>query len=154
MPIKEMVATWNFNSRHNLVWGPLGRIDGLLKTWFYRPYEINRMQRSCFGFLVEWAPIHEDPKGRPGKVLFGYLCGARGETLEDQEIRGIIRGFSVRTPDESTGAEETRSLPNNGYKETAIEAARGSGFSADSGNQNFPFLFARYYSMSRGGERP
>jgi hypothetical protein len=154
IPIKEMVATWNLNSRQNLVWGALGRIDHFFKTWFYRPYELRDLQRSCFGFVVEWDQIYEDPRGRPGKVLFGYFCGARGEILENPEIRALIRDFSVRMPGKSTGTEKAQSIHSNGSGMTAITAARAHGPFAESGNPNFPFMLARYYSLSRGGEKP
>ena len=152
MPIEEMVATWNLNSRQNLVWGPLGRIDSRFGTWFYRTFEHSDLQRPCVGFMVEGDQIYEDPQGRPGKVLFGYFCGAGGETLEDQEVRALIRGLKVRTQGESTGEQKADYLDNAGSgNPSAIAAARGSGSSAGSGNPCFPFMFARYYSMNNGG---
>jgi hypothetical protein len=153
MPIEEMVVTWNLNSRQNLIWGPLGRIDRRFGTWFYRPYKISDLQRPCVGFMVEWDQIYEDPQGRPGKVLFGYFCGSGAETLEDQEIRVLIGGFSVRILGESTGEQQADPLPNAGSEKTpAIAAARGDNPSAESGNPDFPFMFARYYSMKNGGK--
>ena len=100
MPIEEMVPTWNLNSRQNLVWGPLERIDRPFETWFYRTYQISGRQRSCAGFMVEWDQIYEDPQGRPGKVLFGYFCGAETGTLADEAVRTLIRGISIANPDE------------------------------------------------------
>jgi hypothetical protein len=152
MPIKEMVATWNLNSGQNIDWGPLGRLDSRFGTWFYRTYEHSDRKRPCVGFMVEWDQIYEDPGGRPGKVLFGYFCGAVGETLEDQAVHALIRGFSVRMPGESIGAEKSQSIHNIGSGKTAIAAARGHGPSAGSGNPGFPFMFARYYSMNNGGK--
>jgi hypothetical protein len=153
MPIEEMVLTWNLNSRQNLIWGPLGRIDRRFGTWFYRPYKISDLQRPCVGFMVEWDQIHEDPQGRPGKVLFGYFCGSSAETLEDQEIRVLIGGFGVRMLGESTGEQQAALLPNAGSEiPPAIAAARGDGPSAESGNPGFPFMFAHYYSMKNGGK--
>ena len=153
MPIEEMVATWHLNSHPNLVWGPLGRIDRRFGTWFYRPYKISDLQRPCVGFMVEWDQIYEDPQGRPGKVVFGYFCGAGGETLEDQEIRALIWGISVRMQGESSGEQQTEYLHDAGsIKPSAIGAAKGYGPAADSGNPGFPFRFARYYSISNGGK--
>jgi hypothetical protein len=153
MPIEEMVATWNLNSQPNLVWGPLGRIDRRFGTWFYRTYEHGDPQRSCAGFMAEWDQIYEDPQGRPGKVVFGYFCGAGGETLEDQEVRALIRGISVRMQGESSGEQKTEYLHEAGsIKPSAIAAAKGYGPAADSGNPGFPFRFARYYSLSNGGK--
>jgi hypothetical protein len=154
MTIEEMAATWNLNSRQNLVWKPLRRIDAPFETWFYRIYEMSDLQRSCVGFMVEWDQVYEDPRGRPGKVLFGYFCGARGETLKAQEVRALIRGISVRIPGESTEKKKTEPLDNDGSGKPAIDAARGYGPSVDSGNSGFPFRFARYYSVSGGGKMP
>ena len=162
MPIEAMVATWNLNSRQNLVWGPLGRIDSRFGTWFYRTYEHRGLQRSCVGFMVEWDQIYEDPRGRPGKVLFGYFCGAEGEDLEDEAVRALIRGIRIRMPEELPRWRDTtrnisddkdaRFFANGGLKNpTAIATAGGYGPSIDSGNSRFPFMFARYYSES-GGE--
>jgi hypothetical protein len=158
MPIEEMVVTWNLNSRQNLVWGALGRIDSRFGTWFYRTYEHGGLQRSCVGFLVEWDQIYEDPRGRPGKVLFGYFCGAEGEDLEDETVRALIRGIRIGMPKERDAPHNTfddreaRLFANGGLKNpTAGAAAGGYGPSIDSGNPHFPFMFARYYSES-GGE--
>lgn len=152
MPIDAMVATWNQNSQQNLVWGPLGRIDSRLGTWFYRTYEPIALQRSCVGFMVEWDEIYEDPQGRPGKVLFGYYCAATAEALEDKEVRALIRGFSVRMQDGLSGELKARPIYNAGSQNPlAIATARGCCPSADSGNPSFPFMFARYYSISKGG---
>jgi hypothetical protein len=152
MPIDAMVATWNLNSQQNLGWGPLGRIDSRLGTWFYRTYEHSDLQRSCVGFQIEWDEIYEDPQGRPGKVLFGYYCAATAEALEDKEVRALIRGFGVRMQDGLSGEQKARPVHNTGpQKPLAIATARGDGPSADRGNSNFPFMFARYYSISNGG---
>jgi len=165
MPIKAMVATWNLNSQQNLVWGPLGRIDGRFETWFYRTYKLSELQRSCAGFMVEWGQIYEDPQGRTGKVLFGYLCGAEGQTLEDETVRALIRGIRIRTTegppkarytaDDPCEDKEARLFVNGDLKNpTAIATARGDGPSKDTGNPRFPFMFARYYSVSGGGKIP
>jgi hypothetical protein len=162
MPIEAMVATWNLNSRQNLVWGPLGRIDSRFGTWFYRTYEHGNLQRPCVGFLVEWDQIYEDPRGRPGKVLFGYFCGLEGEDLEDAAVRALIRGIRIRMPGglstwrntahDTSEDKEARLFVNDGLKNpTSGAPAGGHGPSIDSGNPRFPFMFARYYSES-GGE--
>ncbi len=165
MPIEAMVATWNLNSQQNLVWGPLGRIDSRLGTWFYRTYEHSSVQRSCVGFMVEWDQIYEDPQGRPGKVLFGYYCGAEGETLEDAAVRALIRGIRIRMPQglsswrntahDTSDDKQARLFVNGGLKNpTAIATAAGYGPSIDTGNPRFPFMFARYYSVSGGRGKP
>ena len=152
MPLEAMVATWNLNSRQDLVWGPLGRIDSRFGTWFYRTFEHSALRRSCVGFQIEWDQIYEDPQGRPGKVLFGCYCAATAEALEDGEVRALIRGFSVRKQDGSSGEQKARSLHNAGSQDpSAIAAARGYGPYAGRGNPSFPFMFARYYSISNGG---
>ena len=166
MPIKEMVATWNLNSGQNLVWGPLERIDRQLETWFYRTYKISGLQRSCAGFVVEWDQVYEDPQGRPGKVLFGYYCSAKGETLADEAVRTLIRGIRIENPvglserrsrvdDTGGGDEQTRlSAHKDSKNPTAIAFARGNGPSPKTGNPGFPFMFARYYRISSGGKIP
>jgi len=152
MPIKEMVATWNLNSHHNLVWGPLGRIDNSYGTWFYRTFEHSDRQRPCVGFMVEWDQIYEDPWGRPGKVLFGYYCSAGKQRLADREARALIGGFSVRMQDSATGEQQAARFPDAASeKPSAIVAARGDGPSVESGNPGFPFMFARYYTINHGG---
>jgi hypothetical protein len=152
MPIDVMVATWNLNSRQNLDWGPLGRIDSQWGTWFYRTYEHSDLQRSCVGFQIEWEEIYEDPQGRPGKVLFGYYCAAPAEALEDNVVRKLIRGFSIRMQNGLSGEQKALPVHDSGAKNPlAIAAAGGKGSSAHSGNSSFPFMLARYYSTSNGG---
>jgi hypothetical protein len=161
MPIEAMVSTWNLNSGQSLVWGPLGRVETRLETWFYRPYELSDIHKPCFGFLVEWDVIYEDPHKRPGKVLFGYYCGAEKEALTDDEIRALIREISIRSPDrlsegpssapDAAGNPKTHPVHNAGSDiPSAIETARGHSRSSDTGNPSFPFMFARYYSTGNG----
>ena len=46
-----------------------------------------------------------------------------------------------------------RRVVNDGQQNPpAIATAKGHGPSIDNGNPRFPFRFARYYSMSRGGK--
>jgi hypothetical protein len=161
MPIETMVATWNRNSQHTIVWGPLGRIDNRLGTWFYRTYEHSGRQRSCVGFLVEWDEIYEDPQRRPGKVLFGYYCAAAGEALADKAVRALIGGIRIRTqggisehgyaaPDTSNDQHPRPALNADSQSPSAIATVRGEGSRVDSGNHRFPFKFAHYYSIGGG----
>ena len=114
MPLVSMVPTWNLNSRQNLIWGPLGRIDSRLGTWFYRTYELSDIQRSCAGFMVEWDEIYEDPLGRPRKVLFGYFCAAEGMALENKQIRTLIPGIGIRPQGELSDDQTAHSDINAG----------------------------------------
>ena len=161
LPLVSMVSTWNLNSRQNIVWGPLGRIDNRLGTWFYRTYELSDIQKSCAGFMLEWDEIYEDPQGRPGKVVFGYFCGAEGEPLEDEAVRALIRGIRIVTPaglatwryaaDDTSDDKEARRFVAGGLQNPpAIDTARGYSPSIDTGNPRFPFMFARYYSVHGG----
>ena len=136
LPIEAMVSTWNLNSRQNLVWGPLGRVDTRLGTWFYRPYEPSDLQRSCIGFMVEWDQIYEDPQGRPGKVVFGYFCGAEGETLEGEAVGALIRGIRIGMPEglstwrcsacDTSEDKDARRVVNDGQQNlSAIATAKG-----------------------------
>jgi hypothetical protein len=143
LPIKEMVATWNLNSRQNLVWGPLGRIDTRLGTWFYRNYELSNIHRSCAGFMVEWDQIYEDPHGRHGKVLFGYLYAAEAMALDNEQIRTLILGIGIRPQGELSDVQKARSdISAGSHRPAAIETARGKNRSTDTGNPGFPFKFA------------
>ncbi len=162
MPITTMVPTWNSNARGDLAWGPLGRFDWRLRTWFYRIYETDRPRRPCVGLQVEWDEIYEDPFNRPRRVLFGYACGLAGEVLEDEDVRALIRSIAIRRRDEDyLGRSSARrgrgspqpSLDADGIASSAIVAARGRGGLSASGNPNFPFAFARYFSESNGGDR-
>jgi hypothetical protein len=153
MPIKEMVATWNLNSRQKIIWGPLARIDTRLGTWFYRTYELSNIHRSCAGFMVEWGEIYEDPKGRPGKVLFGYLCAAEGMALENDQIRTLVSGIGIRPQAEPPDVQKALSDISAGFhRPAATETARGKNRLTHTGNPRFPFKFARYYSESGGRE--
>ena len=153
MPIKAMAATWNLNSRQNIVWGPLGRVDTRLGTWFYRTYELGNIHRSCAGFMVEWDEIYEDPQGRPGKVLFGYACAAEGMVLENEQIRRLVSEIGIRPQTELSDVREACcDIHADSHRPAAIDTVRGKEHSADTGNPCFPFKFARYYSESGGSE--
>lgn len=151
MPIATMVPTWNANARHDLAWGPTVRFDWRPGVWFYRSYRPGRLERPCVGLLVEWDEIYEDRDKRPRRVLFGYACGAAGETLEAEKVRALIRGIAIRPRELGSGWRfQDQRAPAD---PRAVAAARGQGAAAESGNPRFPFGFARYYSDSGGGKR-
>jgi hypothetical protein len=103
--------------------------------------------------MVEWDEIYEDPLGRPRKVLLGYLCAAEGKALENKQIRTLIPGIGIRPQGELSDDRKTRSDINAGsHSPAAIETARGKNRSTDTGNPRFPFMFARYYSLSGDGK--
>jgi hypothetical protein len=153
MPLMSMVETWNLISRQNIVWGPLGRTDTRLGTWFYRTFELSHIQKSCAGFMIEWDEIYEDPQGRPRKVLFGYLCAAEGMALDNDQIRTLISKIGIRPQDGQFDDHNARSDINAGaHSPAAIDAVRGKNRATDTGNPRFPFRFARYYSKGGNGK--
>ncbi len=165
MPITTMVPTWNANAGRDLAWGPLGRFDWAPGTWFYRTYRQVGLGPPCVGLQVEWDEIYEDPLTRPRRVLFGYACGMAGATLDDEDVRALIRGIGVRRRDDGSArrfssqraGRDTNAQPLPDADEAdsaAIGVAKGRGTLGNSGNPNFPFAFARYFSESDGGQKP
>ena len=80
MTIEKMAATWNLNSRQNLVWRPLGRIDAPFEIWFYRIYEISGLQRSCVGFRSNGTRSMKIPAGGPAR-FYSAIFAVPGEKL-------------------------------------------------------------------------
>jgi len=151
-PIAAMVPSWNANAGRALDWGPVERYDWRPGVWFYRTYRAGEPRRPCAGLQVEWDEIGGDPDGRPRRVLFGYACAAAGETLGDDEVRALIRGIAVRSRYGRAGWTFGARRSSDGASATA--AARGQASDAQSGNPDFPFTFARYYSESGSGRKP
>jgi len=152
MPITSMVPTWNANAGRDLAWGPVERFDWPPGVWFYRTYRAGEPRRPCVGLLVEWDEIVGDPAGRPRRVLFGYACAAAGEALGDDEARALIRGIMVRSRYGRAGRRSGARRGSDGA--AALAAARGRGADAQSGNPEFPFAFARFYSEGGSGRKP
>ena len=148
--VEGTVKTWNLNKKFDKQWGKVRRFAVPFGDMFYKPYTLKGANRACFGFAREWDYPSDDPDHRPGRVLFGYYCAKAGEHLSEDGIEELIRWVGIRYV-----IDEPERRPRSGgdvasAAADAVMIARGPDASAESGNVNFPFGFARYYIVGNG----
>ncbi|NKB59235.1 MAG: hypothetical protein GKS00_23170 [Alphaproteobacteria bacterium] len=147
LPVVPMVKTWNIANAHPVVWGEKGQTGAPLGAYFYQHFRLSDVGRDCVGFFTEWDLKDDDPQLRNGKVVFGYYCEKPGviltqagifNLLDNIWIRGITARFDTRfSPVAPVGSAGRKDLVALAF------AQRGSG---NTGNANFPFDMADFYS--------
>ena len=140
----RMIETWNAHR---------GRVRSLSEKSTVRaqhgPMEVQPFRpadggRSCAGFSAEWDFRPRDTVGRPGKVLFGYVCTKPGASISEARLATLLSAISVS----GRPAESLRPVgARRQVDQAAVDAARGAGAAA-TGNADFPFNFG---TTSRGG---
>lgn len=101
--------------------------------------------RDCFAFQRHWATVAEDPRQRPGLALFGYHCAAPGQALTAADVAHFLAGLRV----DDRAPRSVHFGDHVADDAAARQRARGRA-GALQGNPDFPFRFARYYTI--GGD--
>ncbi len=131
--IERSLTTWSYLDTKPLSLGPSQRIPMRGRIAFSRSFALPDDNQSCAGFVSSWDFPGGDPQGRPGKLMFGYLC--QSETPLDQAtIDQFLRNIELREaaePDASNGTETAQ--PTGSF-----------------GNNAFPFRLARRYIIGNG----
>jgi hypothetical protein len=153
-PLEPMVRTWNIANAHSIVWGDKGQTGAPLGAYFYQHFKLSDVGRDCVGFFTEWDLKDDDPQLRNGKVLFGYYCEQPGTALSQTAVFDLLDNIWIRG---ITARFDTRFTP---VAPTSGPGAAGDGAMAfaktatgNTGNVNFPFDMADYYSDADGDDR-
>jgi len=116
--------------------GPVGRLVQGHRTLFFQPYVPARHDWACVSFKSEWDHVSRDPRNRPARVVFGYVCDLRGGAMDMARAEGMVRGLHTR------GAEVD--WHDNGPR-LAGEVPIGT--------TRFPFKFGRHFNDHDGDNR-
>lgn len=116
--------------------GPVGRLVQGHRTLFYQPYVPAGRDWACVSFKSEWDHVSRDPRHRPGRAVFGYVCDLRGGTMDLARAETMVRGLRTR------GAEVD--WHDNGPR-LAGEVPIGT--------TRFPFKFGRHFNDHDGDNR-
>jgi hypothetical protein len=135
--VERSVETWNLNRKYTRSWGETEWFRGPFVGFFYQPYQLVEVNRSCFGF----------------SFLFGYYCAGPGGALTRDRMEALLERIGVRGITErirrDSGAAVAR-VPDAGHQAEATRLARGGAPGTITGNPGFPFDLARYYQVGNG----
>lgn len=109
--------------------GAIGRIDAPDRTIFYQPYSLTERGWSCVALKSEWNHVGRDPRNRPGRLMFGYICdqsGAAMTTARAEALAGSVNTSGARV-----------SWSGNGPVLADLSAI---------GNTRFPFGFGVHFN--------
>jgi len=164
--IRDKVEAWNFSKGQAVEWGEaiLTRTD--LGQVYYRPYRLTAKNQQCFGLSGEWDVAVDDKSLRNTRILFGYYCAAPGVSLGGDKVASLIGGVGLRDmtrrsvvyaplfykPMTSERFYRDINAHADGRQDNvrAMELAQGRGVSPAAGIQEFPFRYAKVYSVTDG----
>ncbi len=162
--VRDKVEAWKFSKGQAIEWGKAVRISTALGPFFYRPYRLTEMDRSCVGMSGDWDTAVEDPELRSERIMFGYYCAPPGKALGVGETLSLLDriGLKGTTVKPTEYAERIRNFygdvddnfggPQQSAK--AVELAQGVKTPDPAGIQEFPFDYAKYYSPGGGRDKP
>jgi hypothetical protein len=128
--------SFDINARGALDLGGIGRLDQPRRTVFYQPYALRDRGWACVAVKSEWNHVGRDPRNRPARAMFGYICDKRGGAMTQARAAELARSI------ETTGAEVT--WDGNG---PAISGP------VPVGNSGFPFGFGVHFNDHDGDNR-
>jgi len=152
--LRQMVGTWHFNAGKDKVWGISDSISSPLGEIYYDRF--SQDNQSCAGFEAAWDDETVDPRIRPGKVVFGYLCADRNVRLSTEKIENTLMNIGIRGVTERIRPKDPSQITadfgeKNMLPTASINAAMriaNSNTAPVSGNRDFPFEFVVGYQES------
>jgi hypothetical protein len=148
LTVRRNIETWNINRAHSIQYGPTGRIDSAMGTFFYQQYTLGSANRNCVGYYATWDERLRDDQGRPSKAVFGYYCAAPGNVVTTTKVGDIIDGIEYRGVGDNVRFEPTppkiAMAASGGQSPSSFAKGTGSG----AGNSNFPFDIAVEFQES------
>jgi hypothetical protein len=138
----RMLDTWNANAGQAKNWGPKKTARAWHGSIEYQTYRLSGTGQQCAGFNSEWDFPAGDPQGRPGRVLFGYVCAKPGAALSEARAASLVKGVRIDPRWGETFVKPgTRSQVDPG----AVAMAKGTG-RPGTGNREFPFSFGTIFT--------
>lgn len=122
-------ASFVVNAGGTRALGPVGRLEQGHRTLFFQPYVPAGRAWTCVSFKSEWNHVPRDPRHRPARVVFGYVCDLAGGAMDTARAGSLVRGLAT------SGAEVD--WHDNGPR-LAGEVAIGT--------TRFPFKFGRHFN--------
>jgi len=150
--IAASAKMWRFNQGQNLEFGESISIKTDIAMFWAQPYRQLTSGRQCVGFSSQWDVRDDDPQFRPSKILFGYQCSPKGQSLSTEDgiafVKSIdIRGISVPRTIKSAYdlQKEPASAPARGMQVSNLVLAQDGGGGGIAGLPDFPLLIARTF---------
>lgn len=154
--VSDLVPLWRFNQGHPLEFDKSSHFKTPLTTFWLQPYRQTDTGRQCLGFASAWDTADEDPFKRPQKVLFGYYCIPRGETLSMEEARDFVSSIGIRgitLPRQIKTAYDIKAgdppPPAHEQQVASLVTAQDGIAGGVSGMPTFPVLAGRVYTPER-----
>ena len=135
--MNRMIDTWNAHRGRGKRWGERSAVPVAHGTMPIQPFQTADRGPSCTAFNTQWDFRPRDGLGRPGKVLFGYICPKPGASISQARIATLLSSLSV-SPRAAESLVPVR--PRRDIDQAAFDAVRGTSDAA-TGNAECPFDF-------------
>lgn len=142
--METMLDTWRRNRGQAKRWGASKTVQAWHGKVDYQPYRLQASGRNCAGVNSEWDYSARDSRGRPMKVVFGYLCAKGGRPLAADRIEAILKGLTI---DQRFGHTFVKPGQVSRVDSAAMAMAAGDS-GTKTGNHEFPFEFGTQYTES------
>lgn len=87
--------SFDINARGARDLGPISRLDEPNRTIFFQPYALKDQSWACVAVKSEWDHVGRDPRNRPARVMFGYICDKRGGTMTQVRAEEMVRAIAT-----------------------------------------------------------
>ena len=135
--MERMIETWNAHQGHGKRWGERSIVPVAHGAMPIQPFQTADRGPPCTAFNTEWDFRPRDGLGRPGKVLFGYICTKPGALISQARIATLLSSMSV-SPRSAESLVPVQ--PRRDIDQAAFDAAKGAD-GGTTGNGEFPFDF-------------
>lgn len=133
----RMIETWNAHQGRGKRWGERSIVPAAHGAMPIQPFQTADRGPPCTAFNTEWDFRPRDGLGRPGKVLFGYICTKPGASISQARIATLLSSMSI-SPRSAESLVPVR--PRRDIDQGAFDAAKGAD-GGTAGNVEFPFDF-------------
>lgn len=154
--IVDTVTMWRFHQGQTLNFGKTEPLKNDIAQFWVQPFQQTETGRQCVGFSSTWDTRTDDPKLRPSKLMFGYHCVPKGETLADGgrafvaglQVRGVSVPLRVKTAYDLQAGDAP--LPPRDQQAANLVTVQDGIAGGVAGLPAFPLLIGRHYNTNDG----
>lgn len=96
LPFTRARDSFALNARNRLRTGAIHRLDQPERTLFFQPYTVEATGWACVAVKSEWSHVGRDPRNRPARLMFGYVCDKQGGAIGAERAAALARGIDTR----------------------------------------------------------
>ena len=155
--ISDTLPLWRFHQGHELIFDKSVSVKNNIASFWMQTFRQADTGRACVGFYGNWDQEVRDIQYRPTKVLFGYHCVPKGNSLDTTAAEAFVKSLDIlgiTVPLRIKTAYEIKSgdapMPPKEEQIANLVRAQDGVAGGVAGMPEFPLLAARRYNEGNG----